>query len=146
MKYKFSFLIVFPLLLAAVLQAQVKADDIAGTWLTHGDKPAKILIYKTGGKFNGKIVFLQEPLENGKPKVDSKNPDKAKQNQPLLGLELLSGFSFDTDEWNNGKIYDPESGKTYSCTISLKDKNTLKVRGYIGISLLGRTETWTRTE
>jgi len=133
-------------LLATGLQAQVKADDITGTWLSHGDKPAKFLIYRTNGKFYGKIVFLQEPTENGKPKLDKNNPDKNKQSRPLLGLELLSGFVFDIDKWNSGTIYDPENGKTYSCTLSLKDKNTLKLRGYIGISLLGRTEIWTRTE
>jgi len=146
MKYRPCYLIIFHLLFAAGLQAQLKPDDITGAWFIHGDKPAKILIYQANGKFNGKIVFLQFPTENGKPKIDTKNPDKSKQGRPLLGLELLTGFVFNKDEWNNGTIYDPESGKTYSCTISLKDKNTLKVRGYIGISLLGRTEIWTRTE
>ena len=145
MKYTYCYCTILCLLLTAGLQAQVKADDITGAWMVHGDKPAKILIYKTNEKFYGKIVFLQFPVENGKPKLDVNNPDKNKQGQPLLGLELLTGFVFDKDEWNNGKIYDPESGKTYSCTISLKDINTLKVRGYVGISLLGRTETWTRT-
>ena len=82
-------------------------------------------------------------MENGKPLMDKNNPDQAKQGQPVLGLEILNGFEFDKDEWNDGHIYDPESGKTYSCTLSLKDPHTLKVRGYIGISLLGRTEIWT---
>jgi len=146
MKYKLFF---WPALLqiwAAIATAQVKADDIMGTWQTHGDKPAKVRIYRTGEKFYGKIVFLQFPLENGVPQTDRKNPDKGLQGRPVLGLELLTGFQFDKDEWNGGHIYDPESGKTYSCTLSLKDKNTLKVRGYIGISLLGRTEIWTRTD
>lgn len=59
---------------------------------------------------------------------------------------MLTGFRFDgDDEWKDGDIYDPESGKTYSCYLSLKDNNTLKVRGYIGVSLFGRSETWTRT-
>jgi uncharacterized protein (DUF2147 family) len=129
---------------SAGARSQVKADDITGIWLTHGDKPAKIQVYRTGQQFYGKIVFLQFPIENGKPRVDRNNPDKSLQDRPLLGLELLRGFQFDKDEWNGGHIYDPESGKTYSCTISLKDGNTLKVRGYIGISLLGRTEIWTR--
>ncbi len=128
----------------AGVKGQVKADDITGIWLTHGDKPAKIQIYRAGQQYYGKIVFLQFPLENGKPQMDRKNPDKSLQGRPVLGLELLNGFRFDKDEWNDGHIYDPESGKTYSCTITLKDRNTLKVRGYIGISLFGRTEIWTR--
>jgi uncharacterized protein (DUF2147 family) len=125
------------------VNAQVKADDITGIWLTHGDKPARIQIYKSGARYYGKIIFLQFPTENGKPLADKNNPDKAQQARPVLGLEILNGFAFDKDEWNEGHIYDPESGKTYSCTLSLKDPHTLKVRGYVGISLLGRTEIWT---
>ncbi len=123
---------------------QVKTDDILGIWLTHGDKPAKIQIYQSGSRYSGKIVYLQFPMENGKPLADKNNPDAAKQTTPVLGLIILTEFRFDTDEWTDGDIYDPEKGKTYSCTMTLKDKNTLKVRGYIGISLIGRTEIWTR--
>ena len=128
------------------IQAQTKADDIVGVWLTNGDDPAKIQIYKSGDKFYGKIIWLKAPLLNGSPKVDQNNPDKTKRTTPIIGLGLLSGFKFNGDDaWKGGNIYDPQNGKTYSCNISLKDKNTLKVRGYIGISLLGRTEVWTRS-
>jgi uncharacterized protein (DUF2147 family) len=91
-------------------------------------------------------VWLSEPTENGRPKLDKKNPDAGRRNQQLIGLNLLSHFRFDgDDEWEDGRIYDPESGKTYRCYLTLKDRNTLKLRGYIGVSLLGRTEVWTRT-
>jgi uncharacterized protein (DUF2147 family) len=127
-------------------KSQKKADDIIGIWLTAGKEPAKIRIYKSGDKYYGKIVWLKNPADNGKPKVDGNNPDKSKRSNPVMGLVLLSGFKFDSDdEWKGGDIYDPESGKTYDSYLYLKDKNTLKVRGYIGISLFGRTETWTRT-
>ena len=126
--------------------AQVKSDDIIGTWLTSGKEPAKILIYKSADKYFGKIVWLKNPSENGKPKVDANNPDKNKRSQPIIGLLILKGFKFDgDDEWEDGDIYDPESGKTYSCYLALNNKNTMKVRGYIGISVFGRTETWTRS-
>ena len=126
--------------------SQNKADDIIGIWFTGGKEPAKIQIYKSGEKFYGKIVWLKNPTENGKQRMDGNNPDKAKQSNPIIGLLMLTGFKFDgDDEWKGGDIYDPESGKTYSSYIYLKDKNTLKVRGYIGISLFGRTETWTKT-
>jgi uncharacterized protein (DUF2147 family) len=70
----------------------------------------------------------------------------AKRNNPVIGLVMLTAFKFDgDDEWIGGDIYDPESGKTYSSYMYLKDINTLKVRGYVGISLFGRTETWTRS-
>ena len=134
------------LFLGQAARSQAKADDIVGYWQTKGKNPAKIQIYKTDDRYHGKIVWLTEASENGKPKVDKKNPDLSKRGQPIVGLPILSGFKFDgNDEWEEGKIYDPESGKTYSCYLSLKDKNTLKVRGYIGVSLLGRTEYWTRT-
>ena len=123
-----------------------KADDIVGYWLTSGKNPAKIQIFKTGNKYNGKIVWLTNPMENGKPKLDNKNPDTKKRQQPIVGMTILTNFIFDgKDEWEDGKIYDPESGNTYSCNMELNGRNKLKVRGYIGLSLFGRTEVWTRT-
>lgn len=126
--------------------SQNKADDIIGIWLTGGKEPAKIQVYKTGEVFYGKIIWIKNQTENGKQRMDGNNPDKVKRNNPIIGLVMLTGFKFDGDEeWKGGDIYDPESGKTYSSYMYLKDKNTLKVRGYVGISLFGRTETWTRT-
>jgi uncharacterized protein (DUF2147 family) len=134
------------ILLSNSIKAQNKADDIVGIWLTSGNEPAKIQIYKSSDKFYGKIIWLKNPNDNGVPKTDKNNPDKIKKTNPIIGLALLSGFKFDGDDaWKGGVIYDPQNGKTYSCNISLKDKNTLKVRGYIGISLLGRTEVWARS-
>ena len=142
----FPISLAFLLLTPALVTAQAKPDDIVGFWLTHGEKPAKVQVYRTGDQFAGKIVWLQFPIENGKPKMDDKNPEESKRSQPLVGLVIMNSFKFDNDdEWNDGKIYDPQNGKTYSCYLSLKNKNTLKVRGYIGISLIGRTDYWTRT-
>jgi uncharacterized protein (DUF2147 family) len=139
-----SFILIASLLSFTAL-SQIKADDILGVWMTGGKEPAKIQIYKSGKKYYGKIIWLKNPTENGKQRTDGNNPDEAKRNNPIIGLELLTGFRFDgDDEWKGGDIYDPESGKTYSSYMYLKDKNTLKVRGYVGISLFGRTESWTR--
>jgi len=138
--------IVVLLLTGLQLAAQKKADDITGIWLTNGKDPAKIQIFKSVDQYVGKIVWLKFPDEDGKPKVDRKNPEEGKRSRQIIGLLLLQGFKFNgSDEWEGGKIYDPESGKTYSCYMSLKDNNTLKVRGYVGVSLLGRTEIWTRS-
>jgi|SRR4030095_3385081 uncharacterized protein (DUF2147 family) len=146
MKIIATSILAFVTLLAIPAYSQNKADDIIGTWLTGGKEPAKIQIYKSDGKFYGKIIWLKNPTENGKQRVDANNPDKAKRSNPIIGLVMLMGFKFDgDDEWKGGDIYDPESGKTYSSYIYLKDKDTLKIRGYVGISLFGRTETWTRT-
>lgn len=143
MKAKYTLLILL-MLLGFQTIGQTKADDIIGTWLTGGKEPAKIQVYKSGDKYYGKIVWLKFPETNGLPRLDANNPDKSKRSQQILGLVNLKNFSFAEDEWEGGKIYDPESGKTYNCIISLKDRSTLKVRGYVGISLLGRTELWTR--
>ncbi len=127
-----------------------KADDILGTWL-NADKDAHIQIYQDNGKFFGKIVWMETPNdpETGKPKTDNLNPDESLQSRPRMGLLLLKDFVFDEDEWNDGTIYDPKSGKTYSCYMEfedLKDMNTLKIRGFIGMSILGKNTYWTRVK
>jgi uncharacterized protein (DUF2147 family) len=120
-----------------------KGEEIIGTWLV-GNSKAKIKIYKNGSKFNGKIVWLKEPTySDGTPKVDKNNSDAAKQKQPLIGLDLLKDFEFENGHWENGTIYDPENGKTYKCKISFRD-GKLDVRGYIGFTLIGRTDVWFR--
>lgn len=123
-------------------------DAILGTWLT-GSKKGHVQIYKQGNQYFGKIVWLKEPLNptTNKPKTDASNPNPTKRNQPLLGLVNLRGFEYQGDNiWEEGKIYDPENGKEYSCKLTLRDKNTLDVRGYVGISLIGRTDTWQRVK
>ena len=138
-----SFLFFIFMLIVQGVFAQ-KADDIIGTWLT-GNKKANIQIYKTGDKYYGKLVWIKEPNENGKPKLDKNNSDANKRNMPLLGIVNLNNFVFDDDEWTDGTIYDPENGKVYSCTMTLEG-GKLHVRGYIGISLIGRTDVWERVK
>lgn len=127
--------------------AQVNNAAITGTWLVQ-DGSAKIRIEKAGEKFYGKIVWLNPPNDkSGKPLLDKNNPDKSLQTRPQLGLSLLKDFVYDSDNlWNGGTIYDPESGKTYSCKIEMVNKNEIEVRGYVGISMFGRTETWKRCD
>lgn len=123
----------------------VKADDILGNWLT-GSKKGVVQIYKDGNKYSGKIIWLKNPTyEDGKPKLDKHNPDKAKQTGTVMGLNMLAGFVFENDKWIDGTIYDPENGKTYSCKITKKG-DMLSVRGFIGISLIGRTDTWYKVQ
>ena len=123
-----------------------KADAIMGTWVNPNGQD-HILIYKRGTKYFGKLDWIKFPNdEQGKPKTDKKNPDPALRSRLELGLELLKDFTFDGDNvWEDGTIYDPKSGKTYSCKMTL-DGNSLKIRGYVGISLFGRSETWTRVK
>ena len=128
------------------LFAEYEGDSVIGVWLTQ-DKDSKIEIFKKGNKYFGKIVWLKEPNRWGKPKMDYKNPESEKRKRAIMGLVIMTDFVYEGDyEWNDGEIYDPKSGNTYSCNMELsKDKNTLEVRGYIGISLFGRTNTWTRS-
>ncbi len=124
------------------------ADKIIGEWFTT-DKKAKVRIYKAKNeKYYGKIVWLKEPnTEDGKPKVDKENPDESKRNEPIVGSLILHGFEYKgNNKWEEGEIYDPESGSTYSCNIEWLKDGKLKVRGYIGFSLMGRTEYWTTAE
>ncbi|SFF90843.1 DUF2147 domain-containing protein [Pontibacter chinhatensis] len=117
-----------------------------GIW-TNEEGKAKFEIYKCGDKLCGKIVSLKEPLRNGKPKLDENNPDKKLRTKPLIGLPFMKGFEYDGDnKWDEGTIYDPESGKTYSCYMKMVSKDKMEVKGYIGISLIGRTQHWTRVE
>ncbi|MBD2768144.1 DUF2147 domain-containing protein [Hymenobacter sp. BT664] len=112
---------------------------ILGRWQT-ADKMGIIQIYQQQNQFFGKIAGPAEPSRR-----DEHNPNPKLRGRELLGTVILQNFRFDgARTWDNGTIYDPNNGKTYSCTLKLRDANTLEVRGYVGISLLGRTEVWTR--
>lgn len=151
--------ILIPLVLLAILvipahgTAQSKADKIVGYYLTYDDETgaekSQVQIFKaTNGKYYGKIVWLKEPNKNGKPKVDDKNPDPKLQNRPVMGLQILKDFTYDSNdnEWSNGSIYNPSSGKTYNCYMNFESPARLKIRGYIGASWmgLGKTARWTK--
>ncbi len=126
--------------------ANAGGDAILGVWLT-GSGKARIKIYKdAANKYHGKIVWLREPkYEDGTPKVDRNNPDESKRKNPLLGLQNLRNFTYEGEtKWVDGQIYDPENGNDYNCKMELVDPNTLEVRGFIGISLFGRTDVWKR--
>jgi uncharacterized protein (DUF2147 family) len=139
------FLSAFILFVFDNLKSQ-NADDIAGVWLT-GKADGQVKIEKVAGKYYGKIVWLKEPIDSttGKMQLDKNNPEKSKRLYPVKGLRILKDFEFvERGKWENGTIYDPENGKTYSCNISMENINKLNIRGYIGISLFGRTDVWTR--
>lgn len=121
------------------------SDAIVGKWY-NTEKDAQVEIFKEGSKYHGKIVWLQDPTDDGKPKTDKNNSDKSKQDRPIMGMKLLTDFEHKGGTWENGTIYDPKNGKTYSCIIKKKDNKTLEVRGYVGISLIGRTVEWTKAE
>jgi len=145
---KLAAFIAFLVVLTPAIGQNNKADLILGKWLNE-DKDAHIEIRNDAGKYFGKIVWLRDPIDTltGKPKVDDKNSDKALQSRPVLGLEILKDFTFNgEDEWSKGTIYDPKNGKTYDCYMEIGETGILKIRGYIGISWIGRTTYWSRVD
>jgi len=119
-------------------------DEILGVWKNATGK-GHIQIYKHRGKYYGKIVWLKDATdESGRPKADKKNEDPRLRSKPLIGLVMLRDFSYEDGEWKNGHIYNPSDGKEYKAYMKMRDHNTLDVRGYVGWSLFGKTDTWTR--
>lgn len=128
---------------------QAQASRIEGTWY-NDEKTSTIEITKaSNGKYVGKISWLDEPNENGKPKLDKENPDPRLAKKPLLGLAIVNNFVYDSrkKQWNEGSIYDPNNGKTYDCFAWFENgnHNELYIKGYVaGIKALGRKTMWTR--
>ncbi|WP_185781473.1 DUF2147 domain-containing protein [Croceivirga lutea] len=133
----------FPLFLALVCSVTF-AQTIEGQWETIDDttneKKALIEIYETNDKYYAKIV---------KSYISDKDAvclecKGDKKNAPIPGLVIIEGLEEDGDEYNGGTILDPENGKTYKCYVELASDDKLKVRGYLGFALIGRTQYWVR--
>jgi uncharacterized protein (DUF2147 family) len=126
--------------------------QVVGVWNTENNR-GKVELYERDGRLCAKIVGLKEPNfpandrrgMAGKPKVDRENPDPKLRDRPLAGLEIMRDLKpAGANKWDGGHIYDPESGSTYKCKITLAATNKLEMRGFLGFSLIGRTTTWTR--
>lgn len=141
----------FALALASSAVAFAQTTTPAGTWKTiddHTGKPRGLIeISEKDGVYSGRLVKSLTESSDGKVKVCDKCTDSRKD-QPIIGMTLLTGLRKTADnEWTGGEILDPESGKLYKCKMSLADDGRkLNVRGFIGISLLGRTQTWERDQ
>lgn len=138
--------ILFGGLFSGFVQDTKDGDRLLGVWEPSNGR-ARVKVEKIGSKYYGKIVWLKEPIdpETNQPKTDKNNPDPGLRNVPLKGYRMLKDFVYKgKDEWADGTIYDPLNGSTYSCTIKMTDENTLEIRGYIGVSALGRTDIWKR--
>ena len=122
-----------------------QTNEIEGVWITQDDetgkKKSEVLLYRNDGKLYGKILNLLLEEDKGKLCVNCKGKNK---NLAIEGMVIVEGLELNGKTWEEGTILDPKSGKTYSCYITFDDDNTLKVRGYIGFSLLGRTQKWIR--
>lgn len=139
------------ILLTAATGFGAGLSGILGIWKTAMGE-SKVEIFMCGEKLCGKIIWLKNPIytdsndgQAGTPIIDRKNPDPALKSRPLIGLQILEGFTSEgNNTWGNGTCYDPKSGKTYRGKIHLAAPDRLELRGYIGIPLFGRTSIWTR--
>ncbi len=138
----FTFL--FPSLLVAKDNSK---NSIVGVWLTQ-EASGKIQIYKCGNSYCGKTIWISKKVHpNPAQKLDVNNPDPNKRGQKVIGQTILKNLDYDPEDkkYKKGSIYDPDSGKTYRCKAWIKDNgNKLFFRGYWGISLFGKTTTWTK--
>lgn len=125
-----------------------EADKILGIWWNE-EKTSKIQIEKKDGKFIGTIVYMiPEKYKNGEVPKDDKNPEESLRERPLVGVQILDGFVYSSDnkEWKEGRIYDPKSGKTYDCYAWFENDNLLKLKGFVaGIRWMGKSSEWYRT-
>ncbi len=144
MKHISAYFSIF-ILFSNIVFSQNESEDICGIWLTPENRSA-IHIFKSGKYYFGKITWEKNPFDkNGNQNKDIHNPDPKLRNRLLKGLIIMKNISYDKrTKKGKGKIYNPENGKTYKINIELTDVNTLEVRGYIGISLIGKTSVWKR--
>lgn len=119
--------------MASVSMAQSAADRIVGTYLAKlSNNDAHVKVFKHNGGYRMQVIWLKTPKNaDGTVKVDSKNPDKAKRNTPLTQVVLVDKVTYEDGIWQNGRIYDPTSGKTYKTELRLDGKQ-LEVRGKLG--------------
>ena len=116
------------------------APDVAGDWVIQ-DKSAIVTIAPRGARMCGRIAkaLIHKP---GYPQTDIHNPNPALRKRPMLGLQILSGFVPKAEQWDSGRIYDPESGKSYRSVLRLNRDGSLKVSGCI--TIFCRSQRWTR--
>ena len=133
------------LLLLLFVSTVSSSQSILGKWKSIDEETNKdesiIEIYQENGKFYGKIIQLLDPINKNAVCENCKGKNKKK---PINGLIIIDGLTKNGNEWSGGKVLDPKNGKKYKCYITLKDKNTMKLRGYIGFSVFGRTAYWYR--
>lgn len=136
------------LITVALTMAQAQEADHSpkGYWLNE-EQTAIIEVAACGDQICGKIVTLKVPNdpETDKPKLDKLNPDDNLKARPILNMQMMMGFrKSGANEYEGGEIYSPKEGKTYSAKFTMTDANTMNLRGYVGVPLFGKTQTWTR--
>ena len=149
---KNAIVVAFALVLLGLNACADDGDGVLGVWHTTDNK-SQVRIFKRNDHYFGQVMRLTRPNwpsddkfgMGGKSKTDRNNPNPDLRARPIVGIQFMNDFVYvGNNLWEDGTIYDPEVGKTYKCKMTLAASNRLEVRGYIGISLFGRTATWTR--
>ena len=139
--------IIFSLIICFSVIFNTQGQSVLGKWKTIDDETGQaksiVEIYEKSGKIYGKIIDIINPAKKKDLCLKCSGDDK---NAPILGLIIIRGLEKDGDEYNGGKILDPLKGEEYKCLIALDGKDKLKVRGFVGFSLLGRTQYWFRVK
>lgn len=134
-------------LLMVAISLTAFGQSVVGKWKTIDDNSGKaksiVEIYEEEGKIFGKVVAILNPERQDARCDNCSGEDEGK---PVIGMTIIRGLEKDGDEYNSGKILDPESGKLYKCYIELEEDDKLKVRGYVGFALIGRTQYWLRSK
>ena len=138
---------VFSLVVFFLIICNVQSQTVLGKWKTIDDETGQaksvVEIYEKSGKIYGKIIDIIDPAKKKELCTKCSGADK---NVPILGMTIIKGLVKDGDEYNGGKILDPNKGEEYKCLITLEDKDKLKVRGFVGVSMFGRTQYWFRVK
>ena len=126
------------------LRAQANPNAIVGTWESD-QKDVRMEYFEDGDHFSARLLWGNKIVEtdNVTSKKDSKNPDPSLRSRNIIGIVSLTGLKWDGKQYTDGKIYDPPSGKTYSCKAWMED-DKLQLRGFLGLSMMGRTVSWHR--
>ncbi len=134
------------LLLPWAAQAAAPPDAILGAWLTDdGASKVEVTAAKAADGstvYNGKIVWLKEPLRDGQPLRDANNSDAAQRSRPIMGLVVLSGFKAGGAGYGGGTVYSPRAGKAYPADLAVTADGRLELKVKAG--LLTKTDYWTR--
>ncbi|MFH2144079.1 MAG: DUF2147 domain-containing protein [Bacteroidota bacterium] len=145
---KSCFLLIFIIFssITASFSQDFNADDIIGKWIPQQNRSI-VEIFKIEDKYYAKIIWLKD-IENikGENILDIYNPNKKLRSRHVLNMIFMGDFEFKRGQWVNGKVYDPESGNTYMGNIKMQSDNILELRGFIGITLFGRTSVWHRVK
>lgn len=136
------------LILSLLISIYGNSQSVTGKWKTIDDETGQpksvVEIYEKSGKIYGKIVEIIDATKT--KEICSKCTETEDKNMPILGMIIIKGLKKDGKEFSGGKILDPKSGKIYKCSLSLLSPDKLTVRGYIGVSLFGRSQTWIKVK